>query len=116
MHFSEKADVIPLPSLSFGGARVWSTSSDLAAPTLNQFRSNQSGMQELERRRREEERMKVVGNATALLVAISIMVGLLVAQRGYQNSWHEPTVIQSSTGDVNAGTPEKAGGYKVVMK
>lgn len=59
--------------------------------------------------------MKVLGNATALLVAISIIVGLLVAQRGYQNSWHEPAQISTTT-VANTATVEGAGGYKVVMK
>ncbi|MBV8772271.1 MAG: hypothetical protein JO166_08085 [Deltaproteobacteria bacterium] len=59
--------------------------------------------------------MKFVGNATALLVAISIMVVLLVAQRGYQDSWHEPAQISTTT-DANAATVDGAGGYKVVMK
>jgi hypothetical protein len=58
--------------------------------------------------------MKVLGNATALLVAISMMVALLVAQRDYQNSWQRPT--QSSTVSVaNAATVEGTG-YKVVLK
>ena len=63
----------------------------------------------------EEEIMKLLGNATAFLVAISIMVALLVAQRGYQNSWHEPTQISTVT-VANAATVQGTRGYKVVMK
>lgn len=62
--------------------------------------------------------MKVLGNAAALFVALSIIGGLILAQRGYQNSWHEPNAIQmSSTALTNAGTPEWGSSeYKVVMK
>jgi hypothetical protein len=59
--------------------------------------------------------MKVVGNATALFVAVSIMVGLIVAQRGYQNSWHEPSGIQASA-VIDSAALQRTGGYKVVMK
>jgi hypothetical protein len=57
--------------------------------------------------------MKVLGNAAALLVALSVMGGLILAQRSYQNSWREPNAIQMSA---TAVTPEQAGEYKVVMK
>jgi len=61
--------------------------------------------------------MKVLGNAAALLAALLVMGGLILAQRGYQNSWREPNAIQMSTTIVtNAGTPGQAGEYKVVMK
>jgi hypothetical protein len=60
--------------------------------------------------------MKILGNAAALVVALSVMVGLIIAQRGYQNSWREPSAIQmSATAVTNAGL-EQAGDYKVVMK
>jgi hypothetical protein len=61
--------------------------------------------------------MRFLGNAALLLVALSIMVGLLFAQRDYQNSWSEPPMMQSSAITLaNAGTPNSAGGSKVVMK
>jgi hypothetical protein len=61
--------------------------------------------------------MKILGNTTALLVALSVMGGLMLAQRDYQNSWREPSVMQTSpTVVTNASTPEGAGQYKVVMK
>jgi hypothetical protein len=63
----------------------------------------------------EEENMKVLGNATALFAAILIMVALLVAQHGYQNSWHEPTQTSAAT-LANGAMVEGTGGYKVVMK
>jgi hypothetical protein len=57
--------------------------------------------------------MKVLGNAAALLVALSIIGGLILAQHNYQNSWSEPSVVQMTATTV---TPEHAGAYKVVMK
>jgi hypothetical protein len=61
--------------------------------------------------------MKVLGNTAALLVALSIMVGLILAQRSYQNSWREPTAIQTSEASTMvAGTFERPGQYKVVLK
>ena len=61
--------------------------------------------------------MKALGNAAALLVALSVMGGLIFAQRSYQNSWRESNAVQmSATAVTNAGTPEQAGEYKVVMK
>jgi hypothetical protein len=63
------------------------------------------------------KKMKVLGNVTALLVALSIMVGLLVAQRDYQSSWREPEAIQTSAITIaNASTLERTGQYKVVIK
>jgi hypothetical protein len=61
--------------------------------------------------------MKVLGNTAALLVALSIMVGLILAQRSYQNSWREPTAMQTSAASAMvAGTFERPGQYKVVLK
>jgi hypothetical protein len=61
--------------------------------------------------------MKILGNAAAFLAALAVMGGLILAQRDYQNSWREPSAIQmSATVATNAGTPEQAGEYKVVMK
>ncbi|MBV8054472.1 MAG: hypothetical protein JO071_04440 [Deltaproteobacteria bacterium] len=57
--------------------------------------------------------MKVLGNVAALFVALSLMGGLILAQRNYQNSWREPSAVQMSATSV---TPEHAGEYKVVMK
>jgi hypothetical protein len=61
-------------------------------------------------------KMKFLGNAAALLVALSIMGGLMLAQRDYQNSWREPSATAFSTAVTNAGTPMGAAEYKVVMK
>jgi len=61
--------------------------------------------------------MKVLGNAAALLVALSIMGGLILAQRNYQNSWRESSAVQISVNTgTSAGTPDPAGAYRVVMK
>jgi hypothetical protein len=61
--------------------------------------------------------MKVLGNIAALFVALSIMVGLIFAQRSYQNSWREPTAMQSSAATATTGhTLNRSGQYKVVMK
>ncbi len=76
--------------------------------------SNESGMQGIADKIERGRRMKVLGNTTALLIALSIMGGLILAQRSYQNSWREPTAIQTSA--TTAGTPVPDGEYKVVMK
>ncbi|HJU12139.1 MAG TPA: hypothetical protein VJ728_14745 [Candidatus Binataceae bacterium] len=60
--------------------------------------------------------MKIIGNATGLLVAISLMIGLFFVQRSYQNSWGEPAAVQSRTATVVNGAPQAVAGYKVVMK
>ncbi len=61
--------------------------------------------------------MKALANAAALFVALSVMGGLILAQRAYQNSWREPIAIQTAaTAITNAGMPERTGEYKVVMK
>ncbi len=61
--------------------------------------------------------MKVLENTAALLVALSIMVGLILAQRNYQNSWREPATMQTSAATtVTASKSERSGEYKVVMK
>jgi hypothetical protein len=61
--------------------------------------------------------MKTFANASALLVAISLMIGLLVAQNSYQNSWRGAAAIQTPANAVaNNARLEGSGGYKVVMK
>jgi hypothetical protein len=61
--------------------------------------------------------MKVLGNIAALLAALSIMIGLILAQRSYQNSWHEPTAMQTSAATtMTVRTLDRSGEYKVVMK
>jgi hypothetical protein len=61
--------------------------------------------------------MKVLANAAALVVALSIMGGLILAQRDYQNSLHEPNANQISASEAaNASTPEQPGEYTVVMR
>jgi hypothetical protein len=108
MHFSNEAIAILAPGLMFGvGAKAWSASSDQSAPIIASRRSGD----------RKGKKMKVLANATALVVALSLMIGLLLAQRNYQNSWREPIGIQTSASAVaNTGTLEPGSGYKVVMK
>jgi hypothetical protein len=68
-------------------------------------------------KRDREKAMRVLGNAAALAAALSLIGGLILAQRDYQNSWREPSVIQaSSTLAANGGAHEGAAEYKVVMK
>src|SRR6516165_8660930 len=70
-----------------------------------------------ETRRREGSEMKALANTAALLVALSVMGGLLLAQRGYQNSWREPSSEQASTTLVNnEATPQEVVAYKAVLK
>jgi len=111
MHLS-MAVVILVPSLLFG-ARAWSASPEHAArSTLGLCPSIPTPPAD-ERRKR----MKAFANATALLVALSLMVGLLLAQRNYQNSWRQPNATQASASTVaSVGTIEGTGRYKVVMK
>jgi hypothetical protein len=62
-------------------------------------------------------KIRVLANAAALLLTLSVMGGLISAQRDYQNSWHEPIVTQSSvTSAAKAGTAQGAGPFKVVLK
>jgi hypothetical protein len=51
--------------------------------------------------------MTVFRNATAFLVAISIIIAILVAQRGYQNSWHEPAALASPHADTVSQVRDK---------
>ncbi len=61
--------------------------------------------------------MKVLGNAAALLAAISIMIAILFVQRDYQNSWHEPDTIQRSSPDtVSTVELQQHNGDRIVMK
>jgi hypothetical protein len=81
------------------------------------FNSREFGTPDIMSETEREIRMKVLGNITALFVALTIMVGLIFAQRSYQNSWREPTTIQSSAATaITAPTLDRAGQYKVVMK
>jgi hypothetical protein len=61
--------------------------------------------------------MKILGNTAALVAALSIMGGIMLAQRDYQNSWREPRTVQTSAPVVTpASTLERAGEYNIVMK
>jgi hypothetical protein len=61
--------------------------------------------------------MKFFGNAAVLLVALSVMGGLILAQHDYQNSWSQPNSSRmSATIAANATTSDQARGYTVVMK
>jgi hypothetical protein len=61
-------------------------------------------------------KMKFLGNTAALLIALSVMGGIMLAQREYQNSWREPSAVQISSAATNPGLPDRAAQYKVVMK
>ncbi|MBV8454392.1 MAG: hypothetical protein JOZ29_19275 [Deltaproteobacteria bacterium] len=115
MRVSKKAKVISMPSLPLGlGAQAWSVSFSQAALIDAQVvPANPGGISLLGEGVRK---MKVLGNTAALFVALLLMGGLILAQRGYQNRWHEPNAVQMSATDTNAGTPEQAGVYNVVMK
>ena len=112
MRVSKKAVVDSMPSLAFGfGVPAWSASSGRTVPiNVQVVPANHGGSSLLGEGVRK---MKVLGNAAALLVALSVMGGLRLAQRNYQNSWREPSAVQMSA---TAITPEHAGEYKVVMK
>jgi hypothetical protein len=61
--------------------------------------------------------MKVLGSAATFFVALSVMGGLILAQRDYQNSWREGATIQmSATNATSPDSPERIAGYNVVMK
>ena len=61
--------------------------------------------------------MKVFGSAATFLVALSVMGGLILAQRDYQNSWREGATIQMfATNATSPGASERVGEYYVVMK
>ena len=112
MRVSKKEVVISMPSMAFGlGVPAWSASSGQAVPINLQVVPASPGGSSL--LREGVRKMKVLGNAAALFVALSLMGGLILAQRNYQNSWREPNAIQMSATSV---TPEHAGAYKVVMK
>ena len=94
MHSTNKA--LTLPNLSSGfGAPTWS-------PSRVWERADKTN---------RGRKMRVLGNAAALLVTLTIMGGLIVAQRDYQNSWHQPDVVQGS-----ATTATHSGAYKLAMK
>ena len=94
MHVSNNA--LTLSNLSAGfGAPTWSPSH-----VLERADKTDGG-----------SKMRALGNAAALLVTLTIMAGLIVAQRDYQNSWHQPDVVQGST-----ATATHSGAYKLVMK
>jgi hypothetical protein len=112
MRVSKKAVVDSMPSLAFGlGVPAWSASSGRTVPINVQVMPiNHGGSSLLAEGVRK---MKVLGNAAALLAALSVMAGLILAQRNYQNSWRETSAVQMSA---TAVTPGHAGEYKVVMK
>lgn len=61
--------------------------------------------------------MKFLANVTAFVVALSLMIGLLVVQRNYQNSWREPAATEAPANTVaQAGNLQTVGDYKVVLK
>jgi len=90
-----------VPNSSFGfGALAWSA----------------SGVASKADKTVKGRKMKALANTAALLVTLSIMGGLLFAQRDYQNSWHEPAVHQSESSATHAAAAARTGEFKVVMK
>ena len=116
MRISKKTAVISMPSLAYSlGVPAWSASSGRAVPINIQVVPANPGVSSSLRER--VRKMKVLGNAAVLLVALSVMGGLMLAQHNYQNSWREPSAVQmSATTVANAGTPGQAAEYTVVMK
>ena len=61
--------------------------------------------------------MRFLANAAAFFIALSVMGGLILAQRDYQNRWGEPSAIQTSaTAATDARAPLQGGDYNVVLK
>ena len=52
--------------------------------------------------------MKNLGSAAAFLVAVGAIVGLILAQRNYQNSWLEPAKIQMTAPAIPAPVNQAA--------
>jgi hypothetical protein len=59
-------------------------------------------------------KMKILGNAAAVLFALFIMGGLILAQRDSQNSFGAAQA--SATTLSSTGVPAHSGEYKVVLK
>ena len=118
MRSSNSAVGILAPSLLAGAdVQGWLKQPDQIIP-VNPGRSK-SGSLWPGRQATEEERtrMKFLVNATAFFVALSLMIGILFAQRNYQNSWREPSSTQAPANTVaQAGNIHAAGNYKVVLK
>lgn len=106
------------PSLLVGAdVRGWLKQRDQVIPA-NDPRSKSSspwpGKQVAQQR---GAKMKFFANTTAFVVALSLMIGLLIAQRDYQNSWHEPSAVEVPANTVaQAGNIQAAANYKVVLK
>jgi hypothetical protein len=61
--------------------------------------------------------MKVLGNTAAFVAALLIMVGLIVAQRNYQNGWRDGSITQTASLDSHAlAAAAPSDHYNVVMK
>jgi hypothetical protein len=106
------------PSLLVGAdVQGWSKQRDQVIPANT--RRSKSGTRWPGRQIAEEKgtKMKFLANTTAFVVALSLMVGLLIAQRNYQDSWREPSALQAPANTVaQAGNVQAAGNYKVVLK
>ena len=106
------------PSLLVGAdVHGWSKQRDQVIPA--NARRSKSSTRWPGRQIAEEEgtKMKFLANTTAVVVALSLMVGLLIAQRNYQDSWREPSAMQAPANTVaQASNVQAAGNYKVVLK
>ena len=106
-------------ALDLGGqfpaaGRVLARPVSMCLPDVNQRRLSTPLS---ETRLREGSKMKVLANTAALLVALSVMGGLILAQRGYQNSWREPSSEQASTMVLsNQAAPQEVVAYKAILK
>jgi len=57
-------------------------------------------------------KMKVLGNAAAFVLALTIIGGVMLAQRDYQNSWRDTGVVQMTPTDASSpAAPEQIAEY-----
>jgi|SRR6516165_10988141 hypothetical protein len=118
MRSSSNAVGILAPTLLLGTEEQgWSKQRDQINPAY--AGSSKSGPRWQGRQVVDEKgtKMKFLANATAFVVALSLMIGLLVAQHNYQRSWREPVTTQSPSNTVaQPGNIQAASDYKVVLK
>jgi hypothetical protein len=61
--------------------------------------------------------MKVLANTAAFVAALLMMVGLIVAQRNYQNGWRDGSIVATASIDSPALAATAPSGHdNVVMK
>lgn len=106
------------PSLLVGAdAQGWSTKRDEIIPdkrSRSKLTSTSPGRQVAVEK---GTNMKFLANTAAFVVALSLMIGVLLAQRSYQNSWREPNIMQAPSSTVaQGGNVHATSDYKVVLK